>query len=150
LQMLATVPGAAQRDYSALRSIAYGASPITTPVLKAALGTFGCALFGIYGLTETTGAAVQLDASDHDPEGPREHLLRSVGRPYPWVELRIVDPVEGIDCGPGEVGEVWMRAPNVMAGYFNRPDETAAALTGDGWLRTGDGGYRDPEGYLFI
>ena len=150
LQMLTGAPGAAGRDYSALRSIAYGASPITTPVLKRALRTFGCALFGIYGLTETTGAAVQLDAGDHDPEGPREHLLRSVGRPYPWVELRIVDPVEGIDCGPGEVGEVWMRAPNVMAGYFNRPDETAAALTGDGWLRTGDGGYRDPEGYIFL
>jgi long-chain acyl-CoA synthetase len=77
LQGLAAIPGAGERDYSALRSIAYGASPITTPVLKAALRTFRCALFGIYGLTETTGAAVQLDATDHDPDGPREHLLRS-------------------------------------------------------------------------
>ena len=129
LQLLAAVPGAAERDFSALRSIAYGASPITTPVLKAALRTFRCALFGIYGLTETTGAAVQLDAADHDPDGPREHLLRSVGRPYPWVELRIVDPLTRAACGPHEVGEVWLRAPNVMAGYFNRPEETAAALT---------------------
>jgi long-chain acyl-CoA synthetase len=150
LQMLAAVPGAAQRDYSALRSIAYGASPITTPVLKAALRTFRCALFGIYGLTETTGAAVQLDAADHDPDGPRDHLLRSVGRPYPWVELRIVDPLTRAACGPHEVGEVWLRAPNVMAGYFNRPEETAAALTADGWLRTGDGGYLDEAGYLFL
>jgi long-chain acyl-CoA synthetase len=150
LQMLAAVPGAAERDYSALRSIAYGASPITTPVLKAALRTFRCALFGIYGLTETTGAAVQLDAADHDPDGPREHLLRSVGRPYPWVELRIVDPLTRAACGPHEVGEVWLRAPNVMAGYFNRPVETAAALTADGWLRTGDGGYLDDRGYLFL
>ncbi|HEX5899449.1 MAG TPA: AMP-binding protein, partial [Solirubrobacteraceae bacterium] len=120
LQLLAAVPGAAERDFSALRSIAYGASPITTPVLKAALRTFRCALFGIYGLTETTGAAVQLDAADHDPDGPREHLLRSVGRPYPWVELRIVDPLTRAACGPHDVGEVWLRAPNVMAGYFNR------------------------------
>jgi long-chain acyl-CoA synthetase len=148
--MLAAVPGAAQRDFSALRSIAYGASPITTPVLKAALRTFRCALFGIYGLTETTGAAVQLDAADHDPDGPREHLLRSVGRPYPWVELRIVDPLSRATCGPHEIGEVWLRAPNVMAGYFDRPEETAAALTADGWLRTGDGGYLDDEGYLFL
>jgi long-chain acyl-CoA synthetase len=150
LQMLAAVPGAVERDYSALRSIAYGASPITTPVLKAALHTFRCALFGIYGLTETTGAAVQLDAADHDPDGPREHLLRSVGRPYPWVELRIVDPLTRAACGPHQVGEVWLRAPNVMAGYFNRPAETAAALTADGWLRTGDGGYLDDAGYVFL
>jgi long-chain acyl-CoA synthetase len=150
LQMLVAVPGAAERDYSGLRSIAYGASPITTPVLKGALRTFGCALFGVYGLTETTGAAVQLDAADHDPDGPREHLLRSVGRPYPWVELRIVEPVTRAACGTREVGEVWLRAPNVMAGYFNRPAETAAALTAEGWLRTGDGGYLDDEGYLFL
>jgi long-chain acyl-CoA synthetase len=150
LQMLTAVTGAAERDYSPLRSIAYGASPITTPALKAALRTFRCALFGVYGLTETTGAAVQLDADDHDPDGPRERLLRSAGRPYPWVELRIVDPATGVPCPARNVGEVWLRAPNVMAGYFNRPDETAAALTEDGWLRTGDGGYLDDEGYLFL
>jgi acyl-CoA synthetase (AMP-forming)/AMP-acid ligase II len=150
LQLLTAVPGAAERDYTPLRSIAYGASPITTPLLKRALRTFGCDLFGIYGLTETTGAAVQLDAGDHDPGGPREHLLRSAGRPYPWVQLRVADPATGRDRAPGAVGEVWLRAPNVMAGYFNRPEETAATLTADGWLRTGDGGYLDEEGYLFL
>jgi long-chain acyl-CoA synthetase len=150
LQMLAAVPGAADRDFSALRSIAYGGSPITTPVLKTALRTFRCSLFGIYGLTETTGAITQLDPVDHDPDGPREQLLRSVGRPYPWVELRIADPATGAPRGPHDVGEVWLRAPNVTPGYFNRPAESAAALTGDGWLRTGDGGYLDAEGYLFL
>jgi long-chain acyl-CoA synthetase len=133
-----------------LRSIAYGAAPITTPVLKAALRTFGCPLFGVYGLTETTGGVVQLDPSDHDPDGPREHLLRSAGRPRPWIELRVVDPETGEDRGANEVGEVWMRGPNVMAGYANRPAETAAALTPEGWLRTGDGGFLDDEGYLFL
>jgi long-chain acyl-CoA synthetase len=150
LQMLSAVPGAGERDFSALRSIAYGASPITTPVLKAALRTFRCPLFGVYGLTETTGGVVQLEPEDHDPEGPREHLLRSAGRPRPWMELRIVDPVSGAERPAGTVGEVWMRGPNVMAGYANRPDETRAALTVDGWLRTGDGGYLDEDGYLFL
>jgi long-chain acyl-CoA synthetase len=150
LQMLAAVPGAAERDFSSLRSIAYGASPITTPVLRAALHTFRCPLFGVYGLTETTGGAVQLRPEDHDADGARQHLLSSAGRPLPWVEMRIVDPIGGRECAPGEVGEVWLRAPNVMAGYYNRAAETAAALTSDGWLRTGDGGYRDDDGYLFL
>ena len=95
------MPGAAERDYSALRSIAYGASPITTPVLKAALRTFRCSLYGIYGLTESTGGVVQLDPADHDPGGPREHLLRSAGRPFPWVELRIADPATGAELAAG-------------------------------------------------
>ncbi len=150
LQMLTRAPGAAGRDYSALRSIAYGAAPITTPVLKAALRTFGCSLLGLYGLTESTGGVVALEPADHDPGGPREHLLRSAGRPYPWVEMKIVDPAGGGRLGPREVGEVWLRAPNVTSGYFGRPAETAAALTPDGWLRTGDGGYLDEEGYLFL
>jgi long-chain acyl-CoA synthetase len=150
LQMLCGVPDAGQRDYSSLRSIAYGASPITTPVLKRALATFRCPLFGIYGLTESTGAITQLDPADHDPDGPRRHLLRSAGKPYPWVELRIADPGSGVPRPPGEVGEVWLRAPNVTPGYFNRPAETAASLTPDGWLRTGDGGYVDTDGYLFL
>jgi long-chain acyl-CoA synthetase len=115
-------------------------------VLKASLRTFGCALFGLYGLTESTGSVVVLEPSDHD----RERLLRSAGRPYPWVELTIADPVTGAPLPPGAVGEVWLRGPNVTVGYFNRPAETAAALTPDGWLRTGDGGYVDGQGYLFL
>jgi long-chain acyl-CoA synthetase len=150
LQMLTAVPAAAERDYSALRSIVYGASPITTTALRAALRTFGCELIGLYGLTETTGGVVHLDGSDHDADGPRQHLLRSAGRPYEWVELRIVDLASGEDLPAHCVGEVWLRAPNVMSGYFNRPTETAAALTADGWLRTGDGGSLDDDGYLFL
>jgi long-chain acyl-CoA synthetase len=150
LQLLTAVPGAARLDYSSLRSIAYGASPITTPVLRAALRTFRCPLFGVYGLTETTGGVVQLAPEDHDADGPRQHLLRSAGRPLPWVEMRIVDPLGDHECAVGEVGEVWLRAPNVMAGYYSRSAETAAAPTSDGWLRTGDGGFRNEYGYLFL
>ncbi len=150
MQLLSEVPGAADRDFSALRSITYGASPITTPVLKAALRTFRCRLFGMYGLTETTGGVIQLDPEDHDPGGAREHLLRSAGKPLPWMEMRVVDPTTGADCAARQVGEVWLRGPNVMAGYHARPDDTAEAITADGWLRTGDGGYLDEEGYLFL
>jgi long-chain acyl-CoA synthetase len=150
LQMLTAVPGAPGRDFSALRTIVYGASPITTTVLRATLATFGCELIGLYGLTESTGGVVHLDGRDHDADGPRQHLLRSAGRPYEWVDLRVVDPTTGEQVPTGAVGEVWLRAPNIMAGYFQRPDDTAAALTSDGWLRTGDGGYLDEEGYLFL
>jgi len=150
LQMLAAVPGAAARDWSALRSIAYGASSITTPVLKAVLSTFRCELYQVYGMTETTGAIVQLAAADHDPGGPREHLLRSAGKPYPWMELEIVDPRSGEPVAVGEVGEVRVRGASVTPGYFANPAETAAAIDGDGWLRTGDGGYLNQAGYLFL
>jgi acyl-CoA synthetase (AMP-forming)/AMP-acid ligase II len=150
LQMLCDVSGAEDRDWSALRSIAYGASPITTTTLKAALKTFGCPLFQVYGLTETTGAIVQLDAEDHDPDGPREHLLRAAGRPYPWMEVNIVNVETGERCAVGEVGEIRVRGSSVMPGYYQAPDETDAAFAADGWLCTGDGGYFDEDGYLFL
>src|SRR5262245_30309515 len=112
--------------------------------------TFGCDLIQVYGLTESTGAITQLDAADHDPSGPRAHLLRSAGKPYPWVELRIVDPATGRECPAGEVGELWTRSPQNMKGYWNRPEETASVLVADGWLRTGDAGYLDEEGYVYL
>ena len=147
LQMLTAVPGAADRDYRALRSIAYGAAPITTPVLKATLRTFGCGLVGLYGLTESTGGVVALE-----PRGPRSRAPAAIRRP-PVSVGRAADRRPGLrldPLGPHEVGEVWLRGPNVTPGYFNRAAETAAALTEDGWLRTGDGGYVDEDGYLFL
>jgi acyl-CoA synthetase (AMP-forming)/AMP-acid ligase II len=150
LQMLSAVPGAAERDWSALRSIAYGASSITTTVLKTVLTTFGCPLYQVYGMTETTGAIVQLDAADHDPGGPREHLLRAAGRPYPWMELQIVDPASGEPLPTDAIGEVRVRGSSVTPGYFENPEATDAALHADGWLHTGDGGYLDAKGYLFL
>ncbi|WP_067825323.1 long-chain-fatty-acid--CoA ligase [Actinomadura kijaniata] len=150
LRSMCEVPGAAGRDYSALRAITYGASPITTGVLRRALETFRAPLFQLYGMTETTGAIVQLDPEDHDPDGPRGHLMRSAGRPYDWVEVRIADPATGEERAPGEVGEVLVRSDQNTPGYRGRPQETARLLAGDGWLRTGDAGYLDREGYLFL
>ena len=144
------VPGTTRADFAALRSLYYGASPISESLLTRALDTFGPRLEQLYGMTETTGAITQLDAADHDPAGPRAHLLRSAGRPFPWVELRVVDPGSGDECPPGTVGEVWTRSGQNMLGYWQNPDATAATITPDGWLRTGDGGYLDAGGYLFL
>ncbi len=150
LQMMCAVPGADDRDYSSLRSIAYGASPITTSALKRALEVFRAPLFQVYGLTETTGAITELSSTDHDPEGPRRHLMRSAGRPYPWVEMKAVDPATAEDCGPGEVGEIWTRSRQNSPGYWNKPEDTAVAFDADGWLHTGDAGYLDAEGFVFL
>ncbi|PVZ10190.1 long-chain acyl-CoA synthetase [Actinomycetospora cinnamomea] len=149
LQFLVQVPGAADRDWSKLRAIAYGASPITSAVLGRVLQTFRAPLFQVYGSTETTGAITQLDPEDHDPDGPRAHLMRSAGKAYPWVELKTVDPATGDDAPPGEVGEVWIRSSQVTPGYWGRPEESAQVLT-DGWFHTGDAGYLDSDGYLFL
>ena len=150
LQMMCAVPGADDRDYSSLRSIAYGASPITSGALTRALEVFRAPLFQVYGLTETTGAITELGSTDHDPGGPRQHLMRSAGKPYPWVEMKAVDPATGRDCGPGEVGEVWTRSRQNSPGYWNKPAETAAAFDAEGWLHTGDAGYLDDEGFVFL
>ncbi|GLZ44693.1 acyl-CoA synthetase [Actinomycetospora sp. NBRC 106375] len=149
LQFLTQVPGAADKDWSKLRAIAYGASPITSAVLQRVLDTFRAPLFQVYGSTETTGAICQLDPDDHDPDGPRAHLMRSAGKAYPWVELKAVDPASGEDVPQGTVGEIWIRSSQVTPGYWARPEETAQALEG-GWFHTGDAGYLDEEGFLFL
>jgi acyl-CoA synthetase (AMP-forming)/AMP-acid ligase II len=143
------VPGAADREYP-IQRIVYGASPITNETLLAAMRTFKCDFVQVYGMTETTGAFTQLDPADHDPEGPRAYLLRSAGRAYPWAEVKVVDMDSGEECKPSEVGEVWARSSQNMLGYWNKPDETAKTITDDGWLKTGDAGYLDEEGFLFL
>ena len=81
--------------------------------------TFGCEFIQVYGLTETTGAITQLDGVDHDPAG-RPHLLRSCGKPYPWVEVRIVDSSTGEDVPAGEVGELWTRSQPEHGGLLEQ------------------------------
>ena len=111
---------------------------------------FKCDFTQVYGMTETTGAICALASSDHDPDGPRRHLLRSAGKPLAGVELRAVDPDSGTDAELGAVGELWTRSPYTMLGYWGKPEETSAAIDSDGWLRTGDAGFLDEEGYVFL
>jgi long-chain acyl-CoA synthetase len=148
LQMLLATPGVEEADLSALRMIVYGASPITEAVLVRSMERFGCKFAQAYGLTETTGAITILRPEDHDPGGPRAHLLRSAGRPWAGVELRIVNPESARDVADGEVGEVWCRTAQVMKGYWKNAKATEQSIV-DGWFRTGDAGYRR-DGYLFI
>ena len=80
----------------------------------------------------------------------RPALLRSCGKPYPWVEMRLVDPDTGDDVPVGTVGELWTRSPQNMKGYWGNDAATTATIDDDGWLRTGDAGYRDEDGFLFL
>ncbi|HET6874916.1 MAG TPA: long-chain-fatty-acid--CoA ligase [Acidimicrobiales bacterium] len=149
IQFLLGVPGVEEQDWSHLRSILYGASPIAETVLAKAVRTFGCDFVQAYGLTESTGTVIYLPAADHDPDGPNRHRLRACGIPIPGTEARIVDPLTGEDQAEGQVGEIWVKGPTVMTGYWHLPEQTAETIR-DGWLRTGDAGYRDADGYFYI
>jgi long-chain acyl-CoA synthetase len=150
LMFLLATPELATADMSSLRTVFYGASPISEDVLVRSMQALGCDFAQVYGLTETTGAITSLMPGDHDPDGPRAALLRSAGRPFDHVELRIVDTDSGQALPIGEVGEVWTRSAQNMLGYWNKADETASVLSDDGWFRTGDAGWIDAEGYLFL
>ena len=141
---LLDTPGVETCDFSHLRIVVYGASPISDDVLGRGMKRFGGVFAQVYGMTETTGSITQLDGDDHVP-----HLLRSCGKPYPWVQVRIVGH-DGADAPAGTVGEVWTRSGQNMIGYWNNPGATAATLTSDGWLRTGDAGYVDADGHVYL
>ncbi|WP_107469600.1 long-chain-fatty-acid--CoA ligase [Streptomyces mangrovisoli] len=150
LHLLTQLPGVGERDFSALELIVYGASPITPALLRRSMDTFGCGFYQKYGQTETTGSATRLLPEDHVVDGPRSALLRSAGNTRPDVEVAIADPVTGETVPPGTVGEILTRSHHLTPGYWQRPDENVALFTADGWLRTGDAGYLDKDGYLFI
>jgi acyl-CoA synthetase (AMP-forming)/AMP-acid ligase II len=142
------VPGAADRDYPSLKAVLYGASPMPLPVLRASLKIFPGVLQQVYGMTEESGVVTVLGPADHvDPAAA--HRLVSAGKPIDGVEIEIRDPT-GAPVPTGERGEVWVRSEQVMGGYWGKPEATAATITPDGWLRSGDGGYLDGDGYLYI
>jgi long-chain acyl-CoA synthetase len=155
LQVLIGMPGVGDVDFSTLRSVIYGASPISEQVLVGAMKAMGCGFVQVYGLTETTGAISALRAEDHDPGGPRAPLLRSAGRPYASVSIRIVDAETGRDVPEGRVGEIWIRSAQNMRGYWKNEKATDEVFPegrdaeGVGWLRSGDAGYLQ-DGYIFI
>ena len=154
IQFLLMMPNLGTTDFSSMRSVIYGASPITEEVLVGGMNALGCDFCQVYGLTETTGGVTQLDFEDHDPGGPRAHLLRSAGKPVPGTTLRIVDEA-GNDLPDGEVGEIWVHSPQNLKAYYADPAATEAAFpegrdaNGLGWFTTGDAGYLE-DGYLFI
>jgi long-chain acyl-CoA synthetase len=147
LQIVVRQPRAREVDYRRLRHILYGASPIPLDLLRECMEVFGCGFVQQYGMTETTGTIVYLPPEDHDPAGNRR--MRAAGLPMPGVELCILGP-DGERLPPGQVGEVATRSPANMAGYWRLDEATRRTIGADGWLRTGDAGYLDEDGYLFI
>jgi acyl-CoA synthetase (AMP-forming)/AMP-acid ligase II len=146
MQFVVRQPRARSVDFSRLKYMLYGASPIPAALLKECIEVFGCGFVQVYGMTETTGSIVALPPEDH-VEGLER--MRSAGKALPGVELAILDH-DGKQLPVGEVGEIATRSGSNMVGYWNLPEATARAIGRDGWLRTGDAGYLDKDGYLYI
>jgi acyl-CoA synthetase (AMP-forming)/AMP-acid ligase II len=147
MQIAVRHPLAKSTDFSFLRYMFYGGAPLPIDLMKECSQVFGCGFVQMYGMTETSGTVVALGPEDHHPS--RVDRLRSVGRALPGVEIKIID-AGGAEVERGMTGEIAVRTRANMSGYFELPQATAETLDGEGWLRTGDAGYLDKDGYLFI
>lgn len=137
-------PDLAARDTSSIRTIFYGAAPITSSRLQQGIDAFGLVFKQLYGQTEAPNFICALEKADHlKPE-----LQRSCGQPTVFCEVRICDD-NGVELTLGEVGEITVRSPFTLAGYYKEPDKTADAHWGE-WLRTGDVGYQTDSGHVFL
>ena len=143
LLFMTQLPESQTADFSSLRNILYGASPITPAVLQRAIETLKCRFTQVYGLTETSGAISYLQFEDHQGE-----RLLSCGRASFGCDMAIFDP-EDKEVRSGELGEIVYRGPGIMAGYWNRPQDTAAVIR-DGWFHSGDAGTMDADGFIYV
>jgi long-chain acyl-CoA synthetase len=150
VQALLEVPQVKEAHLGSMELLMYGAAPMGDVLLRRAIDVLGCQFMQAYGMTETAGTVVVLPPADHEPQGPRVSLLRSVGRALPWVDVRVVNPQTQTDTPTGQVGEIWLRSDMVMQGYWRKPQDTAEALLEGGWLRTGDAAYLDADGYIYL
>ncbi|UVE16018.1 long-chain-fatty-acid--CoA ligase [Pseudomonas sp. LS44] len=142
-------PAAAELDLSALGEITYGASAISPALLDRARQAFPAAKFiQGYGMTELAPGASILGAEYHCEAHQRSGKMYSAGLPITCIEMRVAD-AEDREVPRGTVGEILVRGPNVMLGYWKKPEATAEALRG-GWMHTGDGGYMDEDGFIYI
>ena len=146
IQMLLDHPHAAEADYSSVRIVVYAGSSIAPHLLRRALEAMKCDFIQFYGATETSTGVTFLRPEQHRKGD--EKVLKSCGSPLPLIEIKVADS----DCQElpdGEVGEFLIRSPSITTGYFNQPEATAAAFR-DGWYRSGDAGYRDAQGFLYV
>ena len=149
LQMVLDHPAFERTDTSSLRRVLYGASPISEALLDRALERWPKVRFTqLYGMTELSPVCTVLHAEEHVGAARFKNRHRSAGRATFGVEVDIVNP-DGRPVVNGEIGEIVVRGPNVMAGYWGRPEETSKAIQG-GWMHTGDGGYMDDDGFVFV
>jgi long-chain acyl-CoA synthetase len=153
INMFVNHPGTAERDLSSLRLLLYGASPMPGQLQDAAMKLLPCDFSQLYGMTEAAPLLTQCSPEDHrrgaTGEQPYAGRLRSAGAPVIGVQVE-VHREDGTRAAQGEVGEIWARGPNIMTGYLNRPEETAAALDDEGWYHSGDAAWADENGYIYI
>ncbi|MBL7499086.1 AMP-binding protein [Frankia sp. CNm7] len=135
-----------QTDLSSLETVFYGASAMSPTRLRDAIRRIGPVFFQFYGQTEAPQTVLVLRKEEHDPDDPAR--LASCGRPVPWLKVALLDD-QGRQVPPGEPGEICVRGPLVMKGYWNKPEQTAEALAG-GWLHTGDIARQDEHGFYTI
>jgi len=138
-------PDSTKTDFSSLRQVVYGASPIAEDTLLKAMEVMQCDFWQVYGLTETSGLGTTMLPKYHDPS---LNKLRSCGQVYPGIEVKIVNSKDQ-ELDVGEVGEILIHSASNMKGYWNRPDATAESIN-DNWFYTGDAGYLDEDGFLYI
>jgi acyl-CoA synthetase (AMP-forming)/AMP-acid ligase II len=150
IYVLLDLPGIAERDFSSLRYLIYGAAPMSPEKLRRALKTFGPVMIQGFGQTEAAASISCLQPEEHFVHGEvaPEERLASCGRPFPFTRVTIRDDANR-ELPNGQVGEICVAGDNVMKGYYQAPDKTAEAIIG-GWLHTGDVGYLDQEGFLHI
>ena len=144
-------------DLSSLKVITYGAAPMPLEVIKKAIEVLPWVRFiNAFGQTETASTIAALGPDDHVIEGTEEErekklqrLTSSIGKPLPDVQVKIMDE-DGKTQPPGEVGEILVKGPRIMTGYWGDEEKTAQVITPDGWLRTSDMGWMDTEGYIYL
>jgi acyl-CoA synthetase (AMP-forming)/AMP-acid ligase II len=146
---LVGVPDIKTRKFPTLRSMLYGASPIAEETLRGAIGVFDCDFLQIFGMTETSAASTSLSPEDHLKalQGQPE-LLLSAGRPVLGTEVKIIDE-DDKEVPRGTIGEIAIKGPQLMSGYWNLQDATSKSLK-DGWMHTGDAATMDEQGYIYI
>lgn len=147
IQMILDTPGLNPADFASMTDFLYGASAIPLDLLERAIDTLKCGFVQLYGMTETTGAVTYLPRDDHRAGNAR---LRSAGKVIPGAQIRIMDPAGDEIFGPNRVGEICIKSPTTMVGYWKQAAETARTIQADGWVRTGDAGMMDEDGYVFI
>jgi acyl-CoA synthetase (AMP-forming)/AMP-acid ligase II len=148
VQAVLSVPGIETRDLSSLHTICYSAAPMPVPLLRRGLELLGPVFLQLYGMTE--GGGTTLHKRQHKPDGTAQDIKRlgSIGQAAPNVDVKIIDD-DGNECPTFTPGEILTRTASQMVGYWNNSAATIAALR-DGWYHTGDLGYLDEEGFLFL
>ena len=146
MQFVLMHPECKSTDFSSVKYIIYGASPIPLDLLRQAMETFKCGFIQLYGMTEGTAIATYLPAEDHDPAG--NERMKSAGKARPGVKIEIQD-ASGKEVPLGEVGEICIQSEAIMVGYWKKEEATAETVV-DGWLKSGDAGYMDKDGYVYV